>query len=205
MRFCADGDHPHSLAHADAVAATVASHVRPLTWFNAVVFGPYPAADPLCLADALVWMARMRVRVVVCALGVAVDAVRDDEAARTLRMAVRQLDAVESIVVAAAPARGAAVWPATLPEVLSVSGDARCAPDEWSHLDSAQAAWGGSVQYRPRTPVDGRATRAGGASIAAAHFAGHVGALLAHTDGSAAEVLARLEKGASYRGPERRS
>lgn len=49
------------------------------------------------------------------------------------------------LLCASSPARGGPVYPANYPGVIRVTGDARCAPGQWSWLGSRQADFGGYV------------------------------------------------------------
>jgi len=110
--------------------------------------------------------------------------------------AAARLQAAGTILVAAAPARGDPVYPAALPGVVAVQGDARCGPGDWSHLGLATAEFGACPRSaQPRLPA--------GASLAAAHFAGLVAARLAAGDAPAA-VLTALRRDARHLGRERR-
>jgi hypothetical protein len=120
--------------------------------------------------------------------------VRSDR--EVLRAACAAARAAGAILLAAAPARGPAVFPAAYPGVIRVSGDARCAPGEVSLLGSAQADFGAC----PRTS-DGRLR---GASAAVARLTGRVAAFLAERpDADAAVVAGFLQTAARHRGPER--
>ena len=92
------------------------------------------------------------------------------------------------VLVASAPAQGAAVWPARHPGVVAVTGDARCRPEELAWLDAAHAQFGA----HPFWDVS-RDPRRGGASHAAARFSGRLLALMHATglDGLAALALCR--------------
>ena len=99
------------------------------------------------------------------------------------------------VVVASSPARGALVWPAAHVGVISVQGDARCAPLQWSALGLAHADFGAD----PSPTVPGGPA---GSSLAAARFAG---LLLARVPqpGMPEAALAMI-RGAHFRGRERR-
>ncbi|MCV6598741.1 MAG: hypothetical protein OIF40_16875 [Mangrovicoccus sp.] len=87
-------------------------------------------------------------------------------------------------VVASAPARGSAAYPAGFDGVLSVQGDARCAPSAHSYLNLPHAKFGAYAG------AEGDLIR--GASRAAAHFTG----LLAQAGG------ADMKAAAAYQGRE---
>ncbi len=109
-----------------------------------------------------------------------------------------RLDALSGrvgVIVASAPARGATVWPARHPGVLSVQGDARCGDGQWSWLGLEHATFGAS----PAGPAPGGPA---GASLAAARFAGLLLAEMTrpHMPAAAAHMAAR----ATFHGRERR-
>ncbi|HRP22446.1 MAG TPA: S8 family serine peptidase [Thauera sp.] len=97
------------------------------------------------------------------------------------------------VLCAAAPARGAAVYPAAFPGVLRVTGDARCAPAELATIGTAQVDFGAHVR-----PLDGSLTGAG-ASMACAWFSGLAARYLV-AGGSADGLRAALAAQASHHG-----
>jgi hypothetical protein len=185
--------------HAAAMAAAILAAAPEARLVNLVVFGGGLSKTAAIAAQALA--AAGDASVALCAFGLA----RDDAA---VRAAVATLTARGVAVVAAAPARGGPVWPAALPDVVSVQGDARCGPGDWSVLDLPSAGWGAC----PAGPDPGVA----GASVAAARFAGLLAAGLARAGTeppadpgfpSAAlrsRVLDELRATARFRGRERR-
>ncbi|MNL61252.1 hypothetical protein D3C87_1851580 [compost metagenome] len=89
------------------------------------------------------------------------------------------------------------MYPANYPQVLRVTGDARCAEQEWSWLNSAQAAFAACVH--------GTYPGQSGASLGCAALSGHIaGFLVAHPEASNPQVIEWLQEHARYRGPERR-
>ncbi|MOA36453.1 Subtilisin NAT precursor [compost metagenome] len=106
----------------------------------------------------------------------------------------RALDA-GIVLCAASPAQGEAVYPASYPGVLRISGDARCAPGQWSWLGSAQADFGAPVT----------AGGLAGASLACATLSGQIARYLqAHPGSDRAALLDHLRRGAAFMGAERR-
>lgn len=110
------------------------------------------------MCEALRYAAESDAEVVNCSFGIP-------------RNAPELSDAVELVlgkgkhIVASAPARGAAVYPAMYKGVFSVQGDARCSADKWSWLGLPHALFGASASFNGRNH---------GASVAAAHFTGHL-------------------------------
>lgn len=174
-----------ALAHGPALADVLLADARALL-VVARVFGDALVASAAQLAAALDWAAEQGARVANVSAGL-----REDRA--VLAEAVARACARGVLVVAAAPARGAPVFPAAYPGVVRATGDARCAPGEWSWLGSAQADFGAHV----------RAGDVRGASAGCARVAARLATLLA--DGAAPDAaLAALRASARYVGPERR-
>lgn len=92
-------------------------------------------------------------------------------------------------VVASAAARGGVVYPAACDGVMSVQGDARCNAGDWSWLGLPHAEFGACVH--------GEDPDIQGASVAAAHFTGHLAGAL--VSGEAHLMVAR----AALQGRER--
>ena len=92
-------------------------------------------------------------------------------------------------IVASAPARGAAVYPAAYSGVISVQGDARCTADTWSWLGLPNALFGACAV--------GTDPAIRGASTAAAHFTGHLAQAM--SEGRSDQMQAM----AAYQGRER--
>lgn len=183
------GGDAHSEGHAAAMAAALRAGCPGVAIVNLAVFGAGLATDADTVARALSRAAGLRPAIVLSAFGMA----RADAAVAD---ACAALVAVGACIVAAAPARGGPVWPAAFPGVLAVQGDARCAPDEWSHLALPQADFGAC-------PVVAGHEHARGASTAAAHFAGLLAQRLAGGL-SAPDALKALRREARWQGRERR-
>ncbi|MET0154349.1 MAG: S8 family serine peptidase [Candidatus Binatia bacterium] len=180
-----------AIGHGASIARTILAAAPAASIVNAQVFHDSISAPPAVIAAALGWVVERGARVVNLSFGV-----RQDR--EVLRLACAAARATGAILLAAAPARGPRVFPASYPGVIRISGDARCAPGEVSLLASAQADFGA----RPAT-VDGRVR---GASAAVAWLTGRVAALLAERPAAdAASVTGFLESIAQYRGPERRA
>lgn len=198
-RFALDGDgrlragpaRPDRHGHGTALAAVISAHAPGVRFANAQVFDARAAATAAGVAAALAWLRDAGVGLVNLSLGLAED--------RTvLREACRDALAAGMLLVAAAPARGAPVYPAAYPGVLRVCGDARCAPGELSWLGNAQADCGACVTADGAPPQPGSPA---GASVAAAHV---TGLLTAGFDGPADGAAAWLRGQARWHGAERR-
>jgi hypothetical protein len=170
--------------HAAALAAAVLAQAPGVAIDNLVVFDGRLATDAATVAQAL--EAARGAALVLCAFGLP----RDDP---SIRLAVAACLNGGALVVASAPARGPDPYPAALPGVLAVQGDARCGPGQWSAL--APGRFGAC-------PQAGAEVR--GASAAAGHCAGHLAQLILGGASGAGAAVAALEAGAAFRGPERR-
>jgi hypothetical protein len=172
--------------HGSAVAEIIAGLAPGAALLNAQVFGPGGGTSAAAAAAGLSWLCHEGADIVTLSFGL-----RADRA--VLREAVAAADAV---MLGAAPARGDPVFPSAYPGVLRITGDARCAPGEISHLATQQADFGTCVQ----------GPGGDGASMAVAHA---TGLLAAHFDatGARGEVAARahFDSIATYHGPERKT
>jgi len=188
-----EAPHGPSLPHGECVAALVLDAAPTACLLDARVATAARPATPRLVAAAIDWCVAEGARVVNLSLGLA-----DDR--RVLREACERAVGQGVLLVAAAPARGAPVYPARYPGVFAVSGDARCAPGEWSRLDPASAtgaAWG--------TCPDAPGGRPGGASMAAARFAGIVANhLVQHPDAGLRGLVDHLAACAIWHGRENR-
>ena len=172
-------------AHARAMAAAIRAGAPEAAFVNLVVFPDSLVTSARALAAALTAAGAAAPRIVHCSLGL----VRPDPA---VSAAMDGLLKQPIAIVAAAPARGGPVWPAALPGVIAVQGDARCASGQWSLLDPAPRF--GACPSRQDQPG------IAGASLAAAHF---TGLLAAHWHkGAPVDTMAAQ---AAYLGREHRS
>jgi hypothetical protein len=178
------------LGHGTALASILLHGAPDGALLNAQVFTRRLSCSASQVAAALGWLVEQRVQLVNMSFGL-----REDRA--SLRQACERALGEGVILVAAAPARGEAVFPASYPGVIRATGDARCAPGEISFLDTLQADFGAHVRAGD-SPVAGASVGCARVSALAAQFlAGRAGA----TPGQLRDWLAGQ---ASYRGPERR-
>ncbi|MCY1394899.1 Minor extracellular protease Epr precursor [compost metagenome] len=179
-----------SLGHGSAVLAAIAQRAPAAQFCVAQVFDGRGVTSALQIATAIDWLIACKVRLINLSLGL-----RQDR--ELLRQACVAAQTAGILLCASSPAQGAAVYPASYPGVLRVTGDARCEAEQWSWLDSTQADFGACV--RSDNP------RQSGASLACAAFSGHVAAYWSqHPHADPRQVLAWLREHASYQGPERR-
>jgi hypothetical protein len=159
------------------------------------VFTTLGPTSGAAVAAAIDWAAERRAGLIHLSLGLAGDRA-------VLCSAVQRAIDAGCIIVAAAPARGASVYPAAYPGVIRATGDARCAPHELSAL----RPWffGGCPRLEVASLTENRRTYAyasGGASIGAA-WVTH--AILQEPPLAAPAAVEALTARAKYRGPERR-
>ena len=182
------------LGHGSAVTRLIQDAAPEAELLHAQVFGARFTTSPALVAAGLDWLYGEGVALVSMSFGL-----RADRA--VLGTACQAAAAHGILLVAAAPAQGPSCFPAAYPEVLAVTGDARCAPGEVSDLQGRQADLGTWCA----SPERGGGAIAG-ASVAAAHFTGLAARLLTAQPGlDRAAVLDHFRAQAIYRGPERRS
>src|SRR5581483_5825984 len=114
-----------ALGHGTALARLVAAAAPDAALLDAQVFGTTFLAPPAAVAAAIDWAVAAGARVVNLSFGLRAD--RD-----VLRGACARAVAAGVLLVAATPARGAPVFPASYPGVVRVSGDTRCGAGEVS-------------------------------------------------------------------------
>lgn len=154
----------------------------------AQIFDRGLTASPARVAAGLDWCVEQGAHIVTMSFGL----VRDEPALRAVcvRASAAGLD-----LVAAAPSRGPAVYPAAYPKVIAVCGDARCAVGEVSALEGDPADFGACNIV----PSSGRR----GASCAAASLGGILAAWRA--GGGTGDATLYLKSISRFKGRERRS
>jgi hypothetical protein len=180
---------PDILGHAGAVAQAVLASAPDARFAVAQVFFDRLVTTAAQAAAGLDWLVGEGAAVVNMSFGLAANrAVLREACARATTRGI--------ILVASAPARGDPVFPAAYPDVIRVTGDARCAPGELSALDGPRADFGAPV----------RAATAAGASIGAAHVTGEIARYLGEGgDPRLDAVRAHLRGLCRYFGPEHRT
>ncbi len=88
--------------------------------YHAKVFGPRFTTSPALVAAGLDWLLSKGVDLINMSFGLRAER-------EVLRTACAAAAAQGVLMIAAAPAQGAPCYPAAYPEVLAVTGDARCA------------------------------------------------------------------------------
>lgn len=173
--------------HGTRIAGVLSSAPRPFRLSLAQVFSESGTTSAATLVAALDWSLEQGATLVHLSLGLLAD--RDE-----LRRAIERAIGSGTLIIAAAPARGSRVFPASYPGVIEATGDARCAPGEISAL--AAGRFGGCP-----TCAGDRAGVRGGASIGAAWVSR---AVLEEPPAPPAQLLVALEARARYHGRERR-
>lgn len=176
--------------HGEALAGIILRHAPGARLADAQIFDGTGPATAAAAAAALHRLIPQGVSIVNMSFGL-----REDR--RALRDACSRALGEGILLVAASPARGALVFPSAYEGVLRISGDARCASGEISHLATRQAEFGAC----PRGPDDNPAI--GGASFATAHITGILAAFLV-AGGTPASARGHLMAIAKFHGPERR-
>ena len=178
------------LGHGSAVIEAISRRAPAAVFCVAQVFDQRGVTSALQIATAIDWLVAQDVRLINLSLGL-----RQDRS--LLREACAAAVERGILLCASSPAQGEGVFPANYPQVLRVTGDARCAEQEWSWLNSAQADFAACVH--------GTYPGQSGASLGCAALSGHIaGFLVAQPDASNEQVIDWLRENARYRGPERR-
>ncbi|WP_028630066.1 MULTISPECIES: peptidase S8 [Pseudomonas] len=185
-----DGDtQPDALGHGSVVLDTLTRQCGPVRLCVAQVFAERWQTSPLQIAAALHWLIEQNVALVNLSLGL-----RNDRP--VLREACVLAHTAGILLCASSPAQGEPVYPAAYPGVIRVTGDARCAPGQWSWLNSPQADFGAHVAA---------ANGVAGSSVGCAALSGIIaGFLQAHPGAGREAVLQWLREGAAFTGRERR-
>ncbi|WP_342245795.1 subtilisin-like serine protease QhpE [Pseudomonas sp. OTU5201] len=185
-----DGDtQPDALGHGSVVLDTLTRQAAPMRLCVAQVFVERWQTSPLQIAAALHWLIEQNVALVNMSLGL-----RHDRP--VLREACVLAHTAGILLCASSPAQGEPVYPAAYPGVIRVTGDARCAPGQWSWLNSPQADFGAPVAA---------ANGVAGSSVGCAALSGIIAGFLQARPGAGREdVLQWLREGAAFTGRERR-
>ncbi|MDO8862660.1 hypothetical protein Q6D67_13195 [Haliea sp. E1-2-M8] len=187
---CAAEPQLDRLGHGSAVARVLLQRAPEVALFNAQVFDDQLTCSSSQVVAALNWLISEDVRLINLSFGLLRDC---PELAGACARALGQ----GIVLVAASPARGAPVFPASYPGVIRATGDARCAPGELSRLDSSQADFGACVRADSSGPA--------GASIGCVHVTAAVAQyLLMEPDASLEQIHTHLAAVARFQGPEHR-
>ncbi|MFO1352547.1 MAG: S8 family serine peptidase [Gammaproteobacteria bacterium] len=184
---------PDPIGHGSNIARILIAAAPTAAIVNAQAFRVAHVTAPAAIAAALHWLVEERAQLINMSFGL-----RQNRP--ILREACQAALEAGVILVASAPARGPAVYPAAYSGVLRVTGDARCGLTEFSHLATDQADFGACPRSYDR-PQPGAAV--GGASFAVPHVVAALANFLVN-GGDASSVRQYLHGIAHYHGPERR-
>lgn len=193
--FLLEGEHlvaqplaADQLGHGELVTRILLEEAPQAELLVAQVFGRRGVTTAAQVAAALHWLLEQGAMLINCSLGLHADR-------PALRSACQQVREQGVLLCAASPAMGDAVYPASYPGMLAVTGDARCRPGEWSWLHGHVAQFGAPVG----------AGTAGGASMACARFTGMLTAYWStHPELSGQQVVDYFQRQASRIGPQHR-
>lgn len=180
--------------HGTAMARIITSQTPRARLLVAQVFSRPGAGSTAVVAAGLDWLIAEGAAAVSMSFGLR----RDRDVLKSA--CLRALDK-GAVLIASAPARGAMVYPAAYPGVISATGDARCAAGEVSHLESAGAEFGACPHLEEGNNRDAHLA---GASCGAAYVSGAVARFL-DSGGDPSKVRDHLQVIAQYHGPERRA
>lgn len=181
------------LGHGTEVTRLIQAAAPAARLYHAQVFGPRFTTSPALVAAGLDWLRSQGVDLISMSFGLRAER-------EVLRAACAAAAEQGVLMIAAAPAQGPPCFPAGYPEVLAVTGDARCAQGEVSDLQGVQADFGTWCA----SPEQGGGVIAG-ASVATAHFTGlAAGFLLQLPAADMAALRAHFQSAAVRHGPERR-
>lgn len=189
-QILAGAAQPDSAGHGTTITRIIASAARPVELLIGQVLNRHGRCTAAAVATAIEWALSGGAQLLHLSLGLRADRV-------VLAEAIAHAVSSGVLVVCAAPARGALVFPAAYAGVLRATGDARCGRDEIAALGTREADFGACVTAGLRGSGAAR-----GASIGAAHVSRLV---VSHVEAgsSPTTVRAALVARAAFRGPER--
>lgn len=182
--------------HGAQVAGVIISADPSLKLLSAQVFSNQGAGTPAIVAAGLEWLVEAGAQLVCMSFGL-----RADRPA--LRHACQGASDAGLVLIASAPAQGDPVYPAAYDSVIAVTGDARCAPGEFSLLEPARAKFGACVYPEGGEPgIPGLS----GASIAAAHAVRDAADFMSsHPEARSTDIETHFTALCRYHGVERRT
>ncbi|NIB40182.1 S8 family serine peptidase [Pseudomaricurvus alkylphenolicus] len=159
----------------------------------AKIFDDRPVTSADAVAQGIRWLVDAGADVINMSFGLREN--RD-----VLREACDYAEQRQVLLVASTPARGARVFPASYAQVVSVTGDIRCSPGEFSNLQSQRADFGACPYYRKE---DQEQRQIGGASFAVPYICAGLAKLIA-SGLSRQEALLKLRQRCRFQGEEQR-
>jgi subtilisin family serine protease len=196
-RFVDEGDQvlerapiEDPIGHGTVVAGIIVSSPRPVELLVAQVLNERGRSTAATLATAVDWAVSRGAGLLHFSLGLAHDRA-------VLGAAIGRAIAAGVLVVAAAPARGAATYPASYPGVIRATGDARCGKEQISYLGTGAADFGACPMHHAHS---GKVSR--GASVGAAHLSRYI---VTHMPAGLPVPMTHegLVRFATFHGPER--
>ncbi len=184
-------DYQDRLGHGSTLAQVMIDQVPHVQLCVARIFDRKLTASANQTAAGIDWLVAQGVQVINLSFGLRQDRLPLAQACQ------RALDA-GVVLVAASPAMGEPVYPASYPGVIRVTGDARCQPDQYSWGPSRQADFGACVRAGHPQVI--------GASVATAYISARVGGYLQANSGrplDPAHLQEWLREGAFYQGAQR--
>jgi len=190
-------DIQDQLGHGSALAQIIGrSFTGQAKLLIAKVFFEKLVSTPAQIAAALDWQIAAGARVINMSFGLHTDR-------PIVRAACQRAVEAGVTLVAAAPARGAPVYPATYPGVVRATGDARCQQGQISYLNTTQADFGGHVRANT---LGSHAAEIAGASVGCAYITSSLANILSEQPGlNPVDMINQLIAQANYFGPENRS
>lgn len=187
-----DAAQEDRIAHGSTLAKLILEQCPQASLLIAQVFEKERQTPVRCVVEAIEWLVECGAHVINMSFGLRAQS-------PALVSVCERASAKGVVLVASSPARGAVVYPASLPYCIAVSGDARCTANQHSWFCTIQSDFGAHPFAIPGTPVSG-----GGSSFACARIAGKSANYISDGFSSPARIRAALRSSATYLGPERR-
>lgn len=186
---------PDILGHGTYVHRVISQKNPNGCFLHAQIFQDRPVTSALQVAQAIRWLTEQKVDLICLSLGLTQDR-------SVLHEACIAAHAEGIILVSASPAQGKASYPASYPEVIAVTGDARCDDDEISLLRNGGNDVFGAWCASPEQKGQGN----GGASIACARLTALIAEHMAtsQTQATFDDVIKVLKSRIQFYGQERK-
>jgi len=184
------------LGHGASVHQIIAEGAAGVALLHAQVFKERPTTTAAQVAAAVEWLCQNQVDLICMSLGLT-------QNREVLAKACQKAAGQDIILIASTAAQGPASFPAAYDHVIAATGDARCTYDEISILPGPVKSVFGAWCASPEQPSHHLMIR--GASAACARLVAHVAQFLKQTPLTYHEVIAELQKIATYQGREYKS
>lgn len=179
-----------ALGHGTSIANLIVEQSPKVDLLVAQIFTESRVATVSEVIEAIKWLAANEVHVINMSFGLT----RFNKAFHVLCKEI--VDEHDLIMLASAPSCGGVVFPAGFGSCVSVSGDIRCNPSEFSWLGTTRSDFGAHPFL-----VEDKPHLGGGASYACARFCAVVASKLA-AGIPQRDVMEHLKSSASYCGPQ---